>query len=358
MRDGADTLPFGLFTGLEVFSPYTIYPAAGDGPHPVDIMGGSRTLGIGANAPAVFHPEFQRSLLAAIIDKSPEGILVVDSAGIVISHNRRFIDIWQISMDGLPGEQGGSAIGQVDEPLLASLCQRLKDPIAFLKRVQELYNYPELDDQCELELKDGRTLERISTVLRGTDDRYLGRVWFFRDVTASRKAQAQLVAMACHDSLTGAMNRRYFEERAKQEFARAAREHRSVAIVEFDLDHFKGINDRHGHASGDEVLKAVSAVCRSMVRQTSLFARIGGEEFAILLTPANHEGTLIFAERLRAAVAGAKVGVRGGEVCVTISLGIAMRHLNDDTVEECLQRADRAMHAAKARGRDRVEFAA
>lgn len=305
----------------------------------------------------VSDTEFQRSLLDAINDASPDGILVVDGAGVIVSHNRRFLEIWQITTAGVGDTSHRVAVGLQDDPLLSEVSARLKDPAAFRARVEELYAHPELDDHCELALKDGRTLERHSTVLRGRSGQYLGRVWFFRDVTRWKEAQARLEALARHDSLTGVMNRRYFDERAAQEFARARRENRPVAIVEFDLDYFKRINDWFGHAAGDELLKAVCSACGAIVRQTSLFARIGGEEFAILVSGVPLTGVLVFAERLRTAASAASVQVAGERIAATISVGVAMRREDDATPEDCLRRADQAMYAAKQGGRNRVEVA-
>lgn len=301
--------------------------------------------------------EFQQALLNAINDASPEGILVVDGHGLIVSYNQRILDVWGIPEELMDGVGVGSAIGTVDDPLLSSVCDRAKDPTAFRARVRELHYTPALDDNCEIELKDGRTLARVSTALYGKQSEYLGRVWFYRDITAEREARTRLQVLARQDPLTGIMNRRYFTERAEQEFARAAREGTSVALVMFDLDHFKRINDQYGHAAGDKVLRHVCDTCRTMVRQTSLFARIGGEEFVILLSPANQEGALLFAERLRAAVAAATVLVGADDVSVTISIGVAMRDQADDTPDACLLRADQAMYAAKAGGRNRVELA-
>src|SRR5207253_1464274 len=106
--------------------------------------------------------EFQASLVRAINEASPDGILVVDATDTIVSHNRRFIDVW-----GMPEEyRDGNSIGRSDQPILAMAVERVKNQAVFLARVKELYANPELDDHCEIELKDGRTLERHSTVLR------------------------------------------------------------------------------------------------------------------------------------------------------------------------------------------------
>jgi diguanylate cyclase (GGDEF)-like protein len=302
-------------------------------------------------------PHFQQALLDAINNASPEGILVVNGDGLIVSYNQRILDVWGIPPEVIADIGIGSAIGAVNDPLLASVCERTTDPAAFAARLRELHYSPDLDDDCEVELKDGRTLARVSTALYGRAREYLGRVWFYRDITAQKTLQAQLEALAREDSLTGVMNRRYYDERAAQEFARAEREHRTLAIVEFDLDHFKQINDRHGHAAGDEVLRAVAIAGRSMIRTTSLFARVGGEEFVVLLSPATQEGALLFAERLRELVASLSIPVGGQVIHVTISVGVALRHPGGDTPTACQVRADNAMYEAKTGGRNRVALA-
>ena len=118
--------------------------------------------------------EFQHSLVRAILEASLDGILVVSDAGVILSHNQKYVDIWQIP----PASTASAA----DRPLLANNARLMKDPEAFIKRVRELYDDPTANDHCEIELKDGRTLERYSTSL-ARDGGHRGRVWFFRDIT-------------------------------------------------------------------------------------------------------------------------------------------------------------------------------
>src|SRR5258708_36273299 len=135
--------------------------------------------------------EFNSSLIRAAIDASPNGILVVDKAGMVVSVNERFLEVWGLPASILPNGTGVN-LGVPDALLLSAALQQVKDQDPFLKRVKELYDDPSLDDHCEYELKDGRTLERHSTVLRGEGNQYLGRVWFFRDVTSRKQTEIAL----------------------------------------------------------------------------------------------------------------------------------------------------------------------
>jgi diguanylate cyclase (GGDEF)-like protein/PAS domain S-box-containing protein len=309
------------------------------------------------NADALDH-EFQSSLVRAIHEASPDGILVVDDQGIIVSHNRRFVDLLQIPASHLRGSEPDTAIGSSDDPILAAVLERVKDREPFLARVRELYANPQMDDHSEIEMKDGRTLERHSTLLRGRDGQYLGRVWFFRDMTAQKSNESALQELARHDPLTGIANRRYFFELAHQEFARAKRNRAPLCIAELDVDHFKRINDQFGHAAGDEMLKALCQGSQHLIRETELFARMGGEEFVVLLPDTRVDGAQQFAERLRAAVARRKLTVGGKEIGCTISIGVASLRSADTQIEDCLRRADDALYRAKEGGRNRVEVEA
>ena len=163
----------------------------------------------------------------------------------------------------------------------------------------------------------------------------------------------QIDRLARLDTLTGVWNRRAFFEKA-EELVRTTRrlaEKKALSIVLLDIDHFKLFNDQHGHDVGDLVLREVAARCRAAVREVDVFARYGGEEFVVLLPGANlDEAATHAAERLRQAVAQTPVR----DLSVTISLGVAEFELS---LEDCLKRADQALYAAKAAGRNRVERA-
>lgn len=136
--------------------------------------------------------QFEVSLMRAIHGETLEGILVVNSAGEIVSRNRRFLEIWRLSDSDAQGQLPDSSIGALDQPLLHSIIQRVEDQDVFVKRIRELYDHPDEKDNCEFKLKDGRTLEQHSTGLRNQEGKYLGRVWFFRDITAYKQAEACL----------------------------------------------------------------------------------------------------------------------------------------------------------------------
>lgn len=175
---------------------------------------------------------------------------------------------------------------------------------------------------------------------------------------AAAIANAQLVSDVQHraitDDLTQLLNRRGFFTIGNRELARARRQHEGFAILMLDIDYFKQVNDRYGHACGDEVLREVAQRCRKNTREVDVLGRYGGEEFVIVLANVSYEPARIVAERLRAYIAATPVGTANGPIPVTISIGVAL--LDDATTLEALvQRADGALYNAKRNGRNRVE---
>ena len=160
---------------------------------------------------------------------------------------------------------------------------------------------------------------------------------------------------AVTDDLTDLANRRGFVDALRQEVARYARLDTPLALVLFDLDHFKRINDRCGHQAGDDVLRSTADVIRGRVRETDLAARIGGEEFAVILPGTGLEGALSLAEHLRRDISSG-VEVPDAELTLTASFGVA-EHRAGDPAEALIGVADRALYRAKADGRDRVHAA-
>jgi diguanylate cyclase (GGDEF)-like protein len=172
-----------------------------------------------------------------------------------------------------------------------------------------------------------------------------------------RQVRDTLQVMATTDPLTGVLNRRRLMEIATQVLDIARRERRSVAVIVVDLDHFKQVNDRLGHAAGDDVLASFARVLREQTRREDVIGRIGGEEFAIVLPRASLQTARDVAERIRMGLHNTDVSVDGNVIPVTVSLGVAALRPGDESPDDLLKRADQALYAAKRRGRDRVEAA-
>ena len=137
--------------------------------------------------------EFQSSLIRAIHEVSPDGILVADGEGTIVSHNKKFLDVWQIPADEIQGILPDRPVGDQPPSILSASAARVKDPAAFSARIRELTRDPNEEDDCEIELKDGRTLERYSASLKGDNGRHsLGRAVFVRDITERKQAEQAL----------------------------------------------------------------------------------------------------------------------------------------------------------------------
>jgi diguanylate cyclase (GGDEF)-like protein len=169
--------------------------------------------------------------------------------------------------------------------------------------------------------------------------------------------EAALRGLATTDALTGVLNRRGFVARGRAEWGRCRRYGRPLTVLALDIDHFKVVNDTHGHDVGDAVLVHVSALCAGGMRTSDLFGRLGGEEFCAVLPETSLEAARALAERLRTGVERVPCPIAGMMIPVTISIGVAVGEESDVTLEALMKRADQALYAAKRNGRNRVETA-
>lgn len=181
-----------------------------------------------------------------------------------------------------------------------------------------------------------------------------GAVVAFQDITRRKVMDRELLRLATTDALTGLDNRRHFLDLLEQELARIHRFAEPAALLMLDLDHFKNINDQHGHAAGDAVLKAFAQVVTDSLRKTDRAGRLGGEEFAILLPGTHADAAQAFAERLRSSVETLPIAFENRTLCITVSIGVT--GLGPEDVEATLRRGDRALYLAKECGRNRVEL--
>jgi diguanylate cyclase (GGDEF)-like protein/PAS domain S-box-containing protein len=306
--------------------------------------------------------DLHHSLMGAIHSVSLDGILVVDEQGYAVSYNKRFSEVWNISAPEIPSSLLEKGVSVPDEQLLSQCLERLKDPEGFLKRVQEIYVDPNMNDESELEMKDGRTLERYSTGLRGAEGKYLGRVWFFRDITERKLAEQKLQEayrsvemLAAMDALTGLANRRRFDECLEAEWRRAMRDGSALSMLLIDVDLFKLYNDTYGHMAGDRCLKEIAETAQDSVkRKADLVARFGGEEFTVILPGTANEGAMQLAEELCEALRGRQIPHSASpHRIVTISIGCAtvLPQIGESAVD-FLEIADKALYQAKGSGRN------
>ncbi|PWR18125.1 GGDEF domain-containing protein [Zavarzinia aquatilis] len=188
--------------------------------------------------------------------------------------------------------------------------------------------------------------------------RFVGDLYtvVFWDVTERRRLEEEWREFACTDVLTGLCNRRHFFEQGEIMRRNTDLGHEDLSLLMIDIDHFKAINDQHGHAVGDHVLRVVADRCSKALRLGDLIARIGGEEFAVLLPSTGSAESANIALRLNRVVADYPIECGSVVVDARISVGGATRTHQGEPLESLLDRADRALYAAKSNGRNRVEF--
>jgi len=186
-----------------------------------------------------------------------------------------------------------------------------------------------------------RELRRTVSALQGTQNELSMRT-------------AEFERLSLTDQLTGVPNRRHFMERATIEIAEAQRNASALAVAMLDIDHFKDVNDRYGHAAGDVALAQIALIAKEGLRSGDFLARVGGEEFALLLPGAGPTEALAIAERMRAAIERMTIRFDGFELRVTASFGVANFKSGDQTIDDAFSRADSALYRSKQTGRNRV----
>jgi diguanylate cyclase (GGDEF)-like protein len=199
---------------------------------------------------------------------------------------------------------------------------------------------------------NGDRVERM--VLRDGDKLQVGPITIlkFSYDALDEELQKNLYESATKDPLTELANRKAFAEALDREVSFAQRHKRPLALVAFDIDHFKKINDTHGHPAGDHVLQCVAYIVKSELRNEDLLARVGGEEFSILMRDTTAANARICAERVRARIESAAITYRDKAIPVTISLGVALLR---DGIPDLIRTADASLYKAKHFGRNRVE---
>jgi diguanylate cyclase (GGDEF)-like protein/PAS domain S-box-containing protein len=284
------------------------------------------------------------SVLAATLESTADGILVVDKAGSITSYNGRFVEMWRLPSEVLESRDDNDALTFV----LDQLC----DPGAFVAKVQELYADPEAQSHDMLKFKDGRVFERDSRP-QWIAGEVVGRVWSFRDVTEHRRLQSELIHQAFHDPLTGLANQALFRDRVEHATTRLARHSGQLAVLFIDLDDFKTVNDSLGHSAGDDLLRIAGERLTSCVRPGDTAARLGGDEFAVLLDDLDDQSVANqIAERIIVALREPVV-LGSKQMSATASVGIAFGTVGA-LADEMLRNADLAMYTAKGSGKNCV----
>lgn len=204
-----------------------------------------------------------------------------------------------------------------------------------------------------LKTRDGHAIGTVCAIDRRPRSFGARDLAILEELAGAAMDRIELLQSAATDGLTEALTRRAFKQEAEQLISLALRHHHDLSCIVFDVDHFKRVNDTHGHAAGDDVLKAVVATCKATLRAGDLFGRLGGEEFAVILPHVDREGALATAEKLRAAIAAEIVRGDNGALHVTASFGTSALSIVGKDIETLLAQADAAMYQAKNTGRNR-----
>ena len=293
-----------------------------------------------------FEDELQteRKRLQTLVANLRGAVLVEDEYRRVVLANQAFCDSFGLcarSEDLV--ETDARALAEPFATLVA-------DPPAFRERSAAILRNRRPVRSEEFTLADGRTFEcdYMPIFLEGA---YRGHLWQYWDVTHRKSHEQSLQELANTDPVTGLPNRRHAMERLEEEVARVARSGIPATTMLVDLDYFKAINDRHGHAAGDEALIHFSEVLRRELRTTDVAGRIGGDEFLLLLPVTGTDGAREIADRLHAGAARLPVPSSGEGNGLSLSIGMATLDGGDGDSRRVLMRADAALYEAKSCGR-------
>ncbi|MFZ1702303.1 MAG: PAS domain S-box protein [Pyrinomonadaceae bacterium] len=288
------------------------------------------------------------SLFASTFESTADGIVVMGLDKGIVTCNQKFIEMWAVD-DAIITDSDG-------QKLIDLIAGKLSDAGPFLKNIEKVYADPMATATEILELNDGRIFERYSQP-QFMEDKVVGRVACFRDITERTRAEEKLRHYALHDTLTNLPNRPEFMNHLRQAVSRAeGNDYAKFAVLFLDLDRFKVINDSLGHTVGDKLLIAIAEKLSACVRPGDVVARLGGDEFTILL---HRTGDMVevaaVAERLQAKISE-PIQIDNYEVFTTASIGIVVSSNVPRSAEDFLRDADSAMYRAKDAGKARYEI--
>ncbi len=289
--------------------------------------------------------EQERARLVSLLSAMNLGILFVAADGRVIYHNPTFSRIWLI-------EEGTRLIGLPVDEVLAKASSTLARPDHFSRHLLSVLETRELSDSYEIQMTDGRVITELDYPVRDREGRFIGHLWIYEDITRERQTAEQLVYLAERDALTGLYNRHRFQQELARTMLETDRLQTQCAVMFFDLDEFKTINDSYGHRAGDALLIRVAGEIGALVRRNEVLARLGGDEFAILLPAVQGKEAEMLADRVVRAIAQIPFRFEAQNLRLTTSLGIAYYPGQAADADDLVARADIAMYQAKDAGKN------
>jgi diguanylate cyclase (GGDEF)-like protein/PAS domain S-box-containing protein len=287
----------------------------------------------------------EQARMVSLLSAMSIGILFEDTDKRVLYHNPAFRRMWLI-------DDEVDLKGKDTREVLRYSANVLARPDHFSRHILQVLATHEVSETFEIVMADGRVVTQLSYPVHDPDGRFIGRLWIYEDVTRERQTAEQLIYLAERDSLTGLYNRHRFQEELSRMLVEAERRRVHGALLFFDLDEFKYINDNFGHRAGDAMLIRVAGEVGALVRRNEILARIGGDEFAVLVPDASAEDTARLAERIIRAVSQIPFRFEGQNLRLTTSLGIAMYPEHGANAEDLVAHADAAMYQAKEAGKN------
>lgn len=289
--------------------------------------------------------QLEKGRIRSLLEAMNIGILFEDDSKKIIYFNPSFRRIWLV-----PDEI--NLEGKKTMDVLEHSANVLARPDHFSKHILNTLDTNKISDTFEIEMADGRIVTQKSYPVRDSEGRFTGQLWIYEDVTFERQTAEQLIYLAERDALTGLYNRHRFQEEMSRMMMDIDRRQSKGALLFFDLDEFKYINDTFGHRAGDTMLVRVASEVAALVRRNEVFSRIGGDEFAIFIPDSTKDMAINLAERIIRAVGAVPFNFEGQNLRLTTSLGMAICPDHGANAEELIAHADTAMYLAKDAGKN------
>lgn len=289
--------------------------------------------------------ESHNKLLVAALNATSNGIIITDNNGVIKWGNPAFSDLTGYTIDEI--------IGHKPSELVKS---NMQDETFYQKMWDELLSGQYWHGEIINKRKNGSLYHEELSIspVKDANNKIIHFIGVKQDITERKNLEDMLHKLANTDSLTGLFNRRVFLERLDTESDRISRSGDCATLLMLDLDFFKRINDTYGHAIGDKALKEFTHVVKTHSRGIDIPARLGGEEFAILLPNTNQHDATVMAERLRKQVSEIVISTPKGNLQFTVSIGAALLTVDNSDGEIALSHADSALYAAKESGRNKI----
>ena len=299
---------------------------------------------IGALRTSTSRLHEEQARLVALLHAMKLGILFADVQNRILYYNPAFQLIWRLPMDRALHGQLPAAV------IKGSECELARDQLAEWMREPSDHEERPL---MQIALTDGRLITRVTHPVYDSTGAFIGHLWMFEDVTQEQQTAQQLIYLAERDSLTGLYNRHRLHEEMAKLLHESVRSGSHGALLFFDLDEFKYINDTFGHHAGDATLTRIANELTGLVRRNEILARLGGDEFALLIPQITDlKEVEILAARMVRAIAQLPLVFGEQPLRVTASLGIALYPEHGISIEDLIAHADTAMYQAKACGKN------